>query len=203
MDQWMILSKLSATLKMSATTLLIMSDTSPHSFNCPKRFSLGRSFRSVKVGLCSKKILQKACPSLFRNINLILKVAAICSFRVFYFPAQIFYFCLKLGLLILEQFFPRAGFHVVGVRICVLQSVPTLGQELCSIEQILPVNPCTAPRHHFLRDSVLDFLQRHSLEFHRFRMIFPPFEVVEVFLESFPCLGMSRLMGDIWILLVP
>ena len=60
------------------------------------------------------------------------------------------------------QFFPRAGFYVISIRICILQGVSALGQQLGRIKQILPVNPCATPRHHFIlhkkkiRTKILD-----------------------------------------------
>ena len=48
------------------------------------------------------------------------------------------------------QFFPRARLYVVSIWICVLQSVSALGQELGSVEEILPVNPGPTTWHHLV-----------------------------------------------------
>ena len=44
----------------------------------------------------------------------------------------------------------RAGFHVVSIGICVLQSITTPGQQSRSIKEILPVYPGPTSSHHLL-----------------------------------------------------
>jgi hypothetical protein len=41
------------------------------------------------------------------------------------------------------EFFPWTRLHVISVWVSVLQSVPALCKQGCSIKQVLPINPST------------------------------------------------------------
>merc|ERR1719445_2227373 len=99
---------------------------------------------------------------IFKN-SLVFQIAPVCGLGMLHFPAQVFYLCFQLCLLIFKQFLPGTGLYVVGVRICVLKRVSALSQEFGSIEEVLPVDPGSLSGIHLLRDSVFDSFESHSL----------------------------------------
>lgn len=105
-------------------------------------------------------------------------------------------------LLILEQILPRAGFHVISVRIRVLQRVPAPGQQASRIEQVLPVDPRAQTLHHLLVDARLQPIERLLLQLQRLAVVLPALVVVQILLQRLARLYVHRLVGDIRVLLV-
>ena len=59
--------------------------------------------------------------------------------------------------LVTYQFFSGRRFHVICIRVGVLQRVPTLGKQCCRIQKVLPIDPCSTTTHDFFVDSSLNF----------------------------------------------
>lgn len=181
-----------------------------------------RVWKSLCLSYDGKEVFEKCGATLFSNIHLILERSPVRRLGSLDFPRQILDLSLQLRLqskhvnkliwhmamhipthlLVLEQILSRAGLHVVGIGIGVLQRIATLGEQRSRIEQILPVDPGAAAVHDLRIDALPQTIDRLLLQFERLGMILPALVVMQILFECLARLHVHRFVGNIGIVLV-